>query len=44
MFDVEMDREAIATAKNIWKKQIVPINCCVIAKAGGALNCISCEL
>lgn len=43
VFDVDMDKNAIITAKDIFKKKIVPININEIAKDGGVLNCISWE-
>lgn len=44
VFGVDMDCEAIDTAKNIFNKTIVPININEIAEQGGVLNCISWEL
>lgn len=44
VFGVDMDSEAIDTAKNIFNKTIVPVNVNEIAKDGGVLNCISWEL
>lgn len=44
IFGVDMDNEAIDTAKNIFNKTIVPININEIAKQGGLLNCISWEI
>lgn len=41
VFGVDMDNEAIDTAKNIFNKTIVPVNINEIAKDGGVLNCIS---
>lgn len=43
VFGIDMDNEAIDTAKNIFNKTIVPININEIAKQGGVLNCISWE-
>lgn len=43
IFDVQMDQEAIETAKELFGKTIVPVNINEIAKDGGALNCISWE-
>ena len=43
VFGVNMDREAIETAKNIFNKTIIPVNINEIAKDGGVLNCISWE-
>lgn len=43
VFDVDMDREAIETAKELFNKTIVPVNINEIAKQGGVLNCISWE-
>lgn len=43
VFGVDMDREAIETAKNIFNKTIIPVNINEIAKDGGVLNCISWE-
>ena len=44
IFGVDMDKEAIDTAKNIFNKTIIPININEIAKDGGVLNCISWEI
>ncbi len=44
VFGVDMDNEAIDTAKNIFNKTIVPVNINEIAKDGGGLNCISWEI
>lgn len=44
VFGVDMDNEAIDTAKNIFNKTIVHVNINEIAKDGGVLNCISWEL
>ena len=44
VFDHEMDDEAIAAAKSIFTKEIVPVRCEDIAKDGGCLNCISWEM
>lgn len=44
VFGVDMDNEAIDTAKNIFNKTIVPVNINEIAKDGGVLNCISWEI
>lgn len=44
IFGHEMDDEAIAAAKSIYTKEIVPVRCEDIAKEGGCLNCISWEL
>lgn len=43
VFGVDMDSEAIDTAKNIFNKTIVPVNINEIAEQGGVLNCISWE-
>ncbi len=43
VFDNAMDDKAIATAKEIFSKIIVPVNINEIAKEGGVLNCISWE-
>ena len=43
VFGVDMDSEAVETAKNIFNKTIVPVNINEIAKDGGVLNCISWE-
>ena len=43
VFGHEMDGEAIAAAKSIFTKEIVPVRCEDIAKEGGCLNCISWE-
>ena len=42
-FGVDMDKEAIDTAKHIFNKTIVPVNINEIAEDGGVLNCISWE-
>lgn len=44
VFGVDMDNEAIDTAKNIFNKTIIPVNINKIAKDGGVLNCISWEI
>ena len=44
IFGHEMDDEAIAAAKSIFTKEIVPVRCEDIAKEGGCLNCISWEI
>lgn len=44
VFDVDMDKDVIITAKNIINKKIVPININEIAEYGGVLNCISWEI
>lgn len=43
VFGNELDGKAIASAKGIFTKMIVPININEIAKEGGVLNCISWE-
>lgn len=43
VFDVDIDKDAIITAKDIFKKKIVAVNINEIAKDGGVLNCISWE-
>ena len=43
VFGNELDGKAIASAKEIFTKMIVPININEIAKEGGGLNCISWE-
>lgn len=43
VFGVDMDNEAIETAKNIFNKTIIPVNINEIAKDGGVLNCIRWE-
>ena len=43
VFGVDMDSEAVETAKNIFNKTIIPVNINEIAKDGGVLNCISWE-
>ena len=43
VFGVNMDSEAIAAAKYIFKKEIIPVNINEIAREGGGLNCISWE-
>ena len=44
VFGVDMDSEAVETAKNIFNKTIIPVNINEIAKDGGVLNCISWEI
>lgn len=43
VFGNQMDDKAIASAKGIFTKRIVPVNVNEIAKEGGLLNCISWE-
>ena len=43
VFDVETDKIALDTAKNIFDKTIIPVNINEIAIKGGLLNCISWE-
>ncbi len=43
IFGHEMDDEAVAAAKSIFRKKIVPVRCEDIAEEGGCLNCISWE-
>ena len=43
IFDVEADSLALATAKSIFEKPIIPVNINEIAVKGGLLNCISWE-
>lgn len=40
VFGVDMDSEAVETAKNIFNKTIIPVNINEIAEYGGVLNCI----
>lgn len=42
-FGIDMDATAIATARRIFTKKVVPVNIQEIAKDGGCLNCISWE-
>lgn len=44
VFGVDMDIEAVETAKNLFNKSIIPVNINEIAELGGALNCISWEI
>lgn len=43
IFDVDMDKDAINSAKTVFNKTIIPININEIAKNGGVLNCVSWE-
>ena len=43
VFGHRTDAEAIAAAKHIFPKAIVPVRCDELAKEGGCLNCISWE-
>lgn len=43
VFNVETDNIALATAKSIFEKPIIPVNINEIAIKGGLLNCISWE-
>ena len=43
VFGCDADEEAVAAAKGIFAKKIVPVRCEEIAAAGGCLNCISWE-
>lgn len=43
IFDVEADSLALAKAKSIFEKPIIPVNINEIAVKGGLLNCISWE-
>ncbi len=43
VFGCQMDEKAIAMAKEIFAKTIVPVNVNEIAEEGGVLNCISWE-
>lgn len=43
VFGNELDDKAVASAKEIFTKTIVPVNVNEIAKEGGVLNCISWE-
>ena len=43
VFGVDIDNEAIETAKDVFNRIIVPINVNEIAADGGVLNCISWE-
>lgn len=44
VFETDTDRCAIISAQKICHKEIVPIKCKRIAKDGGVLNCICCEI
>ncbi len=44
IFSNTMDDKAIADAKEIFSKTVVPVNINEIAKEGGVLNCISWEM
>ena len=41
IFGIDLDDDAIKTAKSLFKKTVVPVNINEIAKDGGILNCIS---
>ena len=43
VFGIEQDAEAEASARQIFSKEIVPVNIREIAQQGGCLNCISWE-
>ena len=43
VFGIEQDAEAEASARRIFRKEIVPVNIWEIAQQGGCLNCISWE-
>lgn len=43
VFGNELDDKAVASAKEIFSKTIIPVNINEIAEEGGALNCISWE-
>ena len=43
MFDIEQDAEAETSARQLFSKEIVPVNIREIAQQGGCLNCISWE-
>lgn len=43
VFGNELDDKAVASAKEIFAKMIIPVNVNEIAKEGGVLNCISWE-
>lgn len=40
-FGIDMDATAIATARRIFTKRVVPVNIQEVAEDGGCLNCIS---
>lgn len=44
VFGIAADADAITAANAIWEKEIVPVSCADVAKEGGVLNCISCEM
>ena len=43
VFGIEMDAKAVTAARQVFSKEIVPVNIREIAKQGGCLNCISWE-
>ena len=43
VFDIEQDAEAETSARQLFSKEIVPVNIREIAQQGGCLNCISWE-
>ena len=43
VFGIEQDAEAAASARQLFSKEIVPVNIREIAQQGGCLNCISWE-
>ncbi len=43
VFGIDTDNEAVKAAKEIFHKEIIPVNINEIAKEGGVLNCISWE-
>lgn len=44
VFGLDLDQTAVMTARQIFSKEIVPVQIYEIAKQGGCLNCISWEL
>lgn len=44
VFGLDLDKTAIMSARQIFSKEIVPVQTYEIAKQGGCLNCISWEL
>lgn len=43
VFGIEQDAEAETSARQLFSKEIVPVNIREIARQGGCLNCISWE-
>lgn len=43
VFGIEQDAEAETSARQLFSKEIVPVNIREIAQQGGCLNCISWE-